>query len=251
MATNPPLPPPPAQKSSALKWILIGVGGFFVLIILVVAGLGLFVVHKAKEAGLDTELIRRNPGLAVAKMAIAANPNLEMVSADEGRQVITVRDKQSGKVVTMSWDDAKQGKFTFTEDGKEAFTIRSGGSNGNVEMKSADGTLKIGGSFKVPTWVPDYPASDPKGVFSAQGKDADTGSFAFKTRDASDKVIKFYRDEFESSGLKITSNVNTNNGSSSAGMLVAQDDAKKHTVTVMIGQDSGQTAVNVSYSMNK
>ncbi len=251
MATNPPVPPPPPQKSSALKWILIGVGSFFVLIVLAVAGLGLFVVHKAKQAGLDTELIQRNPGLAVAKMAIATNPNLEMVSADEDRHVITVRNKQSGKVETMSWDDAKNGKFTFTEDGKEAFTIRSGGANGNVEMKSADGSMKIGGNIKVPTWVPDYPASDPQGVFSAQGKDGDSGSFAFKTRDASDKVIKFYRDEFESSGLKITSNLTGNSGSSSAGMLVAQDDAKKHTVTVIIGQDSGQTSVSVTYAMNK
>ena len=253
MATNPPVPPvpPPPQKSTALKWILIGVGSFFVLIFLVVAALGLFVVHKAREAGLDTDLIKRNPGLAVAKMAIAANPDLEVVSADENRKVITVRDKRSGKIETMSWDDAKNGKFTFSEDGKEAFTIRSGGANGAVEMKSGDGTFKIGGNLKVPTWVPDYPGSEPAGVFSAQGKDNDTGSFAFKTKDASDKVIKFYQDEFQSSGLKVTSNITSQSGQSSAGMLVAADDSKKHSVTVIVGQDSGQTSVSVSYAANK
>jgi hypothetical protein len=260
MATNPPVPPPPGtppyappppRKSSALKWILIGVGGFFLLIFLAVAGLGLFVVHKAKQAGLDTDLIKRNPALAVARMAIASNPNLEMVSTDEGRQVITVRDKQTGKVTTMSWDDAKKGKFTFNEDGKEAFSITSGGANGTMEMKSPDGTVKIGGNVKIPTWVPDYPGSDPKGVFSAQGKDGDTGSFAFKTKDASDKVMKYYRDELESSGLKITNNVTSQNGQSATGMLVAQDDVKRHTVTVIIGQESGQSSVSVNYATSK
>lgn len=259
MATNPPVPPqagvppypPPARKSSALKWILIGVGSFFVLIFLLVAGLGLFVVHRAKEAGLDTDLIKRNPGLAVAKMAIAANPNLEMVSADERRQVITVRDKQTGKLVTMSWDDAQKGKFTFKEDGREAFSISSNGPNGTMEMKSADGTLRVGGDIKIPAWVPDYPGSDPKGVFAAQGKDADTGSFAFKTRDASEKVIKYYQDEFQSAGLQLTNNISSQSGQGSAGMLVAQDNVKKHTITVIVGQDSGQTAVSVNYATNK
>jgi hypothetical protein len=184
-------------------------------------------------------------------MSIAANPNLEMVSVDEGRQNITLRDKQTGKVTTMSWDDAKKGRFTFSEDGKEAVSITSGGASGGMEMKSADGTVKIGGDTKVPTWVPDYPGSDPKGVFSANAKDGDTGSFAFKTRDASNKVIKYYQDEFQSSGLKITNNISSLNGQSSAGMLVAQDETKKRTVTVIIGQDSGRTAVSVTYATSK
>jgi len=135
MSTQPPMPPPPGyplppQKSSALKWILIGVGGFFVVLVLCVVGAGFFVVHKAKQAGLDSDLIKRNPALAIAKMAVAANPNLETVSADEGRQEITIRDKQTGKVTTMSFEDAKKGKFVFKEDGKEAVTITSGGRTG-------------------------------------------------------------------------------------------------------------------------
>jgi hypothetical protein len=254
MSTSPPVPPspgdppyaPPPRKSNALKWILIGVGGFFLVIILAIAGLGFFVVHKAKQAGLDTDLIRRSPGLAVAKMAVAANPNVELVTADEGKQQITVRDKQTGQVITMSFDDAKNGKFTFKENGKEAVTIS--GANGTLEMKSADGTVKIGGNAKLPAWVPDYPSSEPQGAFTAQGKDGDSGSFAFKIKDASEKVVKFYQDQFQSSGFKVTSNVTSQNGQSSGGLLIAEDAANKHTITVIIGQDGGETSVSVTYA---
>ncbi|MBZ5608003.1 MAG: hypothetical protein LAP38_07095 [Acidobacteriia bacterium] len=259
MAANPPVPPPPdasgslapARKSSALKWILIGVGGFFLICILSILALGVFVVNKAKQAGLDPDLIKRNPALAAAKLAVAANPKVEIVSANEGRQEITIRDKDTGKLMTMSFEDAKQGKFVFKENGKEALTITSSGSGGALEMKSADGSVRIGGSAKAPAWVPDYPGSEPQGAFAARGQDGEGGSFAFKTKDASGKVVKYYQDQFQSGGLKVTSNITSQNGESSAGVLAAEDAANKHTITVIVGQDGGETTVSVSYATNK
>ncbi len=260
MSANPPVPPPPpnvsgslvpAKKSGALKWILIGVGGFFLICILSILAVGVFVVNKAKQAGLDPDLIKKNPALAAVKLAVAANPNVEMVSANEGRQEITIRDKESGKLMTMSFEDAKNGKFVFKENGKDAVTITSSGAQGTLEMKSADGTVQIGGKAKLPAWVPDYPGSDPQGAFTARGQDGDGGSFAFKTRDASSKVVKYYQDQFQSVGLKVTSNITSQSGAETAGMLLAEDSAKKHTITVIVGQDSGETTVSVSYATNK
>ena len=49
----------------------------------------------------------------------------------------------------------------------------------------------------------------------------------------------------------VTSNVTTQDGKSSAGMLSAQDDANKHTVTVVLGADNGETGVSVTYATNK
>jgi hypothetical protein len=141
----------PPKKSNVLKWVLIGIGACFMLFVIGAIGLGLFVAHKAKQAGLDPDLIKRSPALAAAKLMVAANPDVEMVTADEGKQEMTVRDKKTGKVYTMSFEDAKSGKFTMKEDGKA--------------------TLTVGGKAKVPSWVPDYPGSDPQGAFSAQGED--------------------------------------------------------------------------------
>src|SRR5712692_533464 len=233
MATNPPVPPagPPApgqpaapvppKKSNALLWILAGIGGFVLLIILVVAAGIFFFVHKAKQAGLDPDLLKKNPALAAAKLAVAVNPDVEMVSTDEGKGEITIRDKKTGKVYSMSFEDAKNGKFTMKENGKEAVTI-TGGPGGTVEMKSADGTIKIGGgNVTVPAWVPDYPGSQAQSSFTSQTKDGDASSYQFKTKDPSDKVVKFYADGFKNQGMKVTSNITSQNGASSGGMLVA------------------------------
>ena len=257
MSATPPIPPQPTppgtlapgKKSGALKWILIGVGGFLLVCVLALVGLGFFVVNKAKQAGIDPDLIKRNPALATAKLAIAANPNVEMVSADEGRQEVTIRDKQTGKPMTMSFDQAKNGKFVFKEDGKAAVTIS--GANGTIEMKSADGSVKIGGDVKLPVWVPEYPAAENQGSFSTQGKDGEGGSFAFKTKDPSGKVVKYYQDEFQATGLKVTTNLTSQGADATAGMLIAEGAAKKHTITVIVGQDSGETSVSVSYATNK
>ena len=246
MATYPPPPPgsgpqpfvpPAAKKNNLLKWVLIGVGGVFLLMFLAMCAVGYFVWR-----------VKQNPGLAFAKVALAANPNVEVVSSDTGKQEITVRDKRTGKLVTMSWEDAKNGKLSFKEDGKEALTINSNGGNGVVQMKSADGSFQLGGDIKIPTWVPAYPGTDPKAAFSAQGKDGSSGSFGYKTKDSTDKVIKFYQDEFQSAGFKLNTNMTTQNAGSSGGMMVAQDAAEKHTITVIIGQDSGETSVSVTYS---
>jgi len=235
MATYPPVPPPapvpPPNKSNVLKWVLIGIGACFMLFVVAIVGLGLFVAHKAKQAGLDPDLIKRSPGMAAAKLMVAANPDVEMVSADEGKQVITVRDKKTGKVFSMSFDDAKNGKFTMTENGKA--------------------TLTVGGNAKAPAWVPDYPGSDPQGAFSAQGEDGSGGTFTFKTKDSSEKVVKYYEDQFKASGLTVTSNITSQNGQSMAGMLGGQDETRKHTVTVIVGVDGGETNVAVTYATSK
>ena len=48
--TNGQPPAPPKGMNPALKWILIGCGGIFVLALLAASAIGYFVYHKAKEA---------------------------------------------------------------------------------------------------------------------------------------------------------------------------------------------------------
>jgi hypothetical protein len=254
MATNapPPLPPAPVspKKSNVLLWVLVGVGAFFALIIVGVLAVGLFVVHKARQAGLDPELMKRNPALAATKIMTAMNPNIEFVSMDEAKQEITLRDKKSGDTYTISFDDARQGRFKMKQNGKAVVTINGSGAGGNgngtVEVKSEDGSVRIGGDAKIPTWVPDYPGSSPQGAFAAQGKDGHRGTFTFKTKDSPDKVAKFYQDEFQSSGLKVTAHV-----VAASHILVAEDESKTHSITVITGVQGDGTGVTVTYSTNK
>jgi hypothetical protein len=154
----------PAKKSNVLLWILIGVGGFFALLVVVVVAGGLFLAHKVRQ--------------------------------------------------------------------------------GNFEMKSADGSVQIGGAAKLPTWVPDYPGSNPQNSFTAQGKDGRSGTFTYKTKDSVDHVGKYYRDQLEGSGFKIVSVHN----SGSNQVITAQDSVKLHTIVVVAAVEDNATTVSVTYS---
>src|SRR6266404_2263 len=92
-SSQPPLPP--GKKSNILIWIL---GGIVALMLGVTAMCGLaafFVMHKAKQAGLDSGLLSKNPAYAVAKMAATMNPDVDTISTDDGSGTITVRDKKT------------------------------------------------------------------------------------------------------------------------------------------------------------
>lgn len=248
-------PPPVKKKTSPIVWILAGIGAFLLLIAIVVVGAGFFLFHKVKQAGLDPDLMRRNPALATVKMMAALTPNIEVQSIDEGRGIVTVHDKKEGKTFTVNLEDAKRGKFVFQEEGKDAVTLNAtgDGKNGAVEIKSADGTLKIGGgqNAKVPTWVPDYPGSQPTVAYSAQSKDGDSGSYQFKTKDSADKVARFYEDGLKSSGMKVTTTISTSGGSGSGGMIIGEDEDKKHSAIVLLGSDEGSTTVSVTFTVKK
>src|SRR5437660_4575721 len=115
----------PAKKTSPILWIILGVVGLFVLAGIAVTSAGLFLAHK----------VAQNPAMAMAKILAVANPDVEVLSTDEGRNTITLRDKKTHETVTMSFDDVKKGKIVFKGNGQEA-TIQARGDGGN-------GTLEI------------------------------------------------------------------------------------------------------------
>ncbi len=142
--------------------------------------------------------------------------------------------------------EVRDGKVVVKKEGKDVVISSSGkDSDGSVEIKSAGGSMKFGGGAgaKIPAWVPAYPAAAAQGVYSAQTKEGATGSFRFQTSDSPAKVAEFYRQEFQSAGLKITSSVQTVD----ANMVGAEDEDKKHSAAVMISAKDGKTSVSVTY----
>src|SRR5689334_16268612 len=71
------------RKTSPIVWVLVIIGGLFGLGLLAAIGTGAFFVHKARQAGIDGNLFRDNPGLAIGKMMAAVNPNLEVIRTNE------------------------------------------------------------------------------------------------------------------------------------------------------------------------
>ncbi len=197
--TAPALAP---RKTSPVVWILVAVVGMFVLFGIALIGGGFLLAHKAKQAGIDTELMRNNPGLATAKLLAATDPDVEVVSSDDQHGLITLRQKSTGKTVTLNLDDMKQGKFTFNEDSP-------------------------------PAWVPLYPNSASAGSFSAN-------NFTCQTRDSPAQVIAFYQRELTRTGFQTHTTPGLISATDSANhrnlLVTARNDNQSTKVSVTYSQ---------------
>lgn len=239
-------PPPPQKKSNVVVWVLAGCGTFIVVGVIAVMLLSYFVWNKAKE-------FEKNPAFAIAKMMVSANPDVELVSEDEEKGLLTIRDKKTGETVTVNLEEVQEGKLSFKKDGKDEVTLEAKGdeSKGSFEVKSAEGTAKFGsGSVdKLPDWLPAYPDTKTEGSYSAQTRDGETGGFHFLTKDTPNKVISFYEEGLKQAGLTVNTNIMQQNGKTTGGMAAAEDSNKKRTAYInAVAGDEG-TWVNVAFSM--
>jgi hypothetical protein len=119
-------PAPPKKKISPVVWVLIGLAGFFLLVIMAVVAGGIYVASRVAE----------NPIEAAATIIAAGNPDVEVVSSNRDRGTVTFREKSTGKTVTVNLDQLKEGKLVFSSDGKEV-TLQAGPEG--VKVESSDG----------------------------------------------------------------------------------------------------------------
>jgi hypothetical protein len=230
-------PGAPAQKTSPLVWIL---GGLAVLLfggMLMCGVVGFLAVRAVKNAGFDPDLMKRNPGLAMAKMVAAVNPNLETVKTNERTGTITMRDKTNGKLITFRFDPDKKSMVVVGDDGKEVtFNATGEGKDGAVTVQSSEGTPKFGAAAgnSAPSWVPVYPGSSPQGTMATQTKEGSSNTFTFKTSDGAGKVLAYYQDQLKSAEFKI----NLINTGDQGGMVQAEDADKKRTIIVTVGSSA-------------
>ncbi len=233
-APQAPAPLPIKKKTSPLVWILGAVVGLFVLVGILIVGAGLFVVNKVHNAGFDSSLAEKNPALAAAKIMVSLNPDVEIVNIDEDKGLMTIRDKKTGKSVTMNAEDIKNGKISFSDE--------------STGEKVSFGS---GSAITLPSWVPSYPGSKPEGTFSASGSGSEGGMAHFRTSDASSKVIAFYEENLKSAGFKITSSFSGDSGDSRGGMMSAEHAADGHSLAVTISTGNEGTDVALTYGTKK
>lgn len=236
-------------------WVLVGCGSFLIIGIIAVFLGGYFVWNKAKEAGFDSDLIQNKPALALAKMIVAANPDVELVSVDDDKGLITVRNKKTDETVTVNLDDAKNGKISFKKEGEDEVTLEANGdeSKGSLEVKSAEGTAKFssGSVEKLPDWLPVYPDVQLVGSYSAQNKGGQSGGFHFATKDPPNKIISFYEDGLRRAGMEVNTNLLQTNGKVSGGMATGEDTKKKRIVSINALPSEDGTQVTVVFEVRQ
>ncbi len=247
-----PAGPPPKKGLPALAWVGIGCGAIVILLIVVLAGLGWWGVQKAKQAGIDPELMQKQPGLAAVKMMVAANPELEMVKVDEEDGIATVRNKKTGDLMTVNLKDAAKGKVSFSSGGKEMSIEASGeGKTGSVKISGGEEgnmTFGAGSEQQVPEWVPLYPGTEPKGGFFVKGKAGVRGSFQLETGDDAETILDYYRKALEDGGFSVTVNTFTEDGATRGGMVSGEETGTHRSVQVGVTFEEGSSSITVSYS---
>jgi hypothetical protein len=233
--------------------VLIGCGAIFVIGCVVVALFLWWGVNKAKEAGLDPALLRDKPALAVAKMMVAANPDVELVSSDDSKGTLTIRDKKTGQILTLDAQESNKGKIVFRGENGEEVTFDAQGNKdgGTMRVKTKEGTATFGAGSSaadLPSWLPSYPGAQIQGNFSAQAAEGKGGSFGFITEDSVEQVIRFYKDALEDAGLKVQSQSFQADGKLALNSIIAEDDGKRRSASIQVMTVEGKTQVTVVFA---
>ncbi len=238
-----PAPPPIAQSvpgAARVKrglgpvgWILIVLGCLIGVVIVGAVGTGIFVMNKARQAGVDMDLFQTNPGLAIGKLIAATNPEIEVVRTNPGSGTITLRNRNTGKETTVSFEDARHGRFRFTAKDESGKTS----------------TVEIGEGGKLPLWVPEYPnagAGKPGVIVRGESSDGggEGGTFTFTTSDPAEKVLSFYQRKAEGLGMKVELKATSPSG---GGTIVGVDEEGERTLTAVVA-DGNPTTVNLTFS---
>ncbi len=252
MATNTPQPPAPAapapqKKTSPLIWILVGCGGLVILGCIVFLVGGYFVAHKIKGYA---ETAKKNPAMAAAKIAVAVNPDLEVVSEDDDKGELTIRNKKTGEEITMNAQDIKQGRLRFKNEKGEEVTFQGSGQPGKegFQIKSNKGSMTFGAGAaeKAPSWVPVYPGGTAMASASEKSATGVTGHLTFQTTDSADKVMSFYESQLKAQGFAVERTAMQ--GAVHLANLNAKADGGKRTVNVIVTPVGEASQIAVQYS---
>ena len=238
-----------ARKSPRPNIVLRLIGWIATLIILSIiamAGLGFYWLHKAKDAGLNPYLIRKNRDLAAAEVAVIRGGDMRILSTNDAAETMVVRDNKTGKTKTFKYDRAKKSMVETEERAKQPVPAATG-TSATTEIKAPDASAKPANPATPPSWVPVYPGASLQNPLSADDSQKQTGSYTFVSTDPSDKVVSYYSQQLTSAGMKLTTT-----GSAPADQIIsATQDSIGRSVQVTISTATDGTHVSVTYEQKK
>lgn len=251
-----PVQPPPAAAPRKglhpLAWVAIGCGA-----ILLVLGIGFVATTwwAANKLKSFAEKAEQDPGYALrkaAEWAVKMNPEVDLVSTDEAAGTMTIREKKTGKEMTLSFQDISEGKFSITDASGEkvGIDVSGGAEGGSMKIETDKGTATFGAgddAAKVPEWLPLYPGAAFEGQGSMELAGARHGTFTLRSDDAAADLVAFYKEKMAALGLQVQT-LSMDGSGTQATML--NGTSEKRTLSVTVGSEGGRTAAQVVYSEN-
>ncbi|HSG41313.1 MAG TPA: hypothetical protein VLE27_16855, partial [Thermoanaerobaculia bacterium] len=207
-------PVPPKKGLSPLAWVGIGCGALLLIGVLVMGGMavvgGMFVKKQVEK-------FEDNPTMAAAELMVRANPDLELVNSDAEKNTLTIRDKKTGKTMTINAEDAKEGSWTFTDDKGETVSVNASGEGIQINNNKGEQTTfgaTPGGPKNLPAWVPVYPGGTVQGTMDSTTAEGRTVIFTVATPNSMDEMASFYEGKLKDAGLTVEKNTFTADQSS-------------------------------------
>ena len=234
------------QKKGLGVWVWVAIGCVGILVLGgLAAGVGGWMLKRKVQS------MAESPTAAI-EMIAALNPDIEVVDKDPGAGTVTIRDKASGKTMTVDMDDVKDGRISFsTDEGDASMSFDSDAGTMEIRSEGADGAVaQLGGSVRLPGWVPSYPGGTSEGVYSAQDATTESGTFTLSTTDSLDDVFGYYRGQLESGGYQVTENRYSGPQGDGA-MLVGEREDGSRTLTFTLQAAEGKTQVMGGYTQKK
>jgi hypothetical protein len=253
---NEPVPPPPgapAQKQglSTLVKVLIGCGVVLVLgvgsCVVVTGYLAKKGIGKLEEFAKEAQ---ENPDAALVRttaLALRLNPEIDVVSSDPAGGKIVVREKATGKEVTFTVDDIKEGRLTVSADGQETqVDLDADEQGGSVTVRGEEGTMVLGAgdAAQVPGWVPGYPGARADAYTSVKSGAETSGSFAIHTSDSVGTVLGYYEEKLKAAGFEVERTTLETTGAL-GGNLAAR--SGNRTLNVTLATQEGETQGLIAY----
>lgn len=239
-------PVPPQKKGlSPLAWVGIGCGALVLIGVLVVGGMAIVGGMFVKK---QVEKFEKNPTMAAAELMVRANPDLELVKSDAEKSTLTIRDKKTGETLTINAEDAKEGKWTFS-DGKGK-TANVNVSAEGLQVTNEKGEVTTlgaveGGPKNLPSWVPVYPGGTVQGTMDSTSSEGRAVAFTVASTNSVDEMASFYESKLKEAGLTVEKTNVSSNDQASTSILNGKSGDGKREVMVMIskGQDQATQAV--------
>jgi len=230
---------------------VVAVVGIIIIAIAVISG-GLFLSKKAKEAGFDADLLRKNPALATAKMVVAANPELELVSVDEKSGTLTVRNKETGETLTADFNDIRKGRITFKTDKGEELTFSTEEAGVKAEVKDEKGeveSIEFGTSAeesKIPDWIPLY-EGELSISFTSSAGEGRTGTFSIETDASPEDVRDFYVSQLEKLGFSLETSSSETDTTHMINIFSSDEENQRELMVNVLQEEEGLTLITLQY----
>ncbi len=218
---GPPQTPPIKKGMPIWGWLLIGVVVFAFLAVVGISVITYLFVKKAEQ-------VVKNPLSAIVQMAALANPDLDVLDVNEKTGKVTVRDKKTGKTVTIDGDAIKDGKISIDTDDGHA-------------------VIGAGADVKTPDWI-----FLPGGAKIISGMTADSSSGAggvivFNTQESLASAKSFFEDKYKSAGYEESVSSMSAPGGDQALHLVFQHSGRKRTVTIGVAKTDEGASGSITY----